>query len=77
MVDGCWSKLIDVVSGVPQGSVLSPLLSIMYSSMLFAIMENKQKGYADDSILMAVKPSPGVRVTVGDSLKHDLGKVCK
>ena len=23
MVDGCWSKLVDVVSGVPQGSVLA------------------------------------------------------
>ena len=26
MVDGCRSKLVNVVSGVPQGSVLSPLL---------------------------------------------------
>ena len=24
MVDGCWSKLVNVVSGVPQGSVLGP-----------------------------------------------------
>ena len=32
-------------------------------------------GKADDSTLMAVVPSPGVRVTVADSLRRDLGKV--
>ena len=26
MVDGCRSKLVDVVSGLPQGSVLGPVL---------------------------------------------------
>ena len=31
--------------------------------------------YADDSTLMAVVPSPGVRVTVADSLIRDLGRV--
>ena len=31
--------------------------------------------YADDSTLMAVVPSPGVRVTVAESLIRDLGRV--
>ena len=32
-------------------------------------------GYADDSTLMAVVPSPGVRVAVAESLIRDLGRV--
>ena len=38
-------------------------------------MENKLIGYADDSTLMAVVPSPGVRVAVAESLIGDLGRV--
>ena len=75
MVDGCRNKLVDVVSGVPQGSVLGLLLFLLYTSELFSFLENKLFGYADDSSLMAVGPSPGVRVTVAESLIHDLGRV--
>ena len=60
MVDGFGSKLVNVVSGVPQGSVLGPLLFLLYISELFLILENKLIGYADDSTLMAGVPSPGV-----------------
>ena len=38
-------------------------------------MENKPIGYADDSTLIAVVPSPGVRVAVAESLSRDLMKV--
>ena len=75
MVDGCRSKLVNVVSGVPQGSVLGPLLFLLYTSELFSILENKLIGYADYSTLMAVVPSPGVRVAVAESLIRDLGRV--
>ena len=76
MVDGCRSKLVNVVSGVPQGSVLGPLLFLLFTSELFSILENKLIGYADDSsTLMAVVPSPGVRVAVAESLIRDLGRV--
>ena len=75
MVDGCQNKLINVVSGVPQSSVLGPLLLLMYTLELFSILENKLIGYADDFTLIAVVPSPGVRVAVAESLIRDLGRV--
>ena len=52
-----------------------PLLFLLYTSDFFYILENKLIGYADDSTLMAVMPSPGVRVAVAGSLILDLGRV--
>ena len=75
MVDGCQSKLVNVVSGVPQGSVLGPLFFLQYTSELYSILENKLIGYADDSTLMAVVRSPGIRVAVAESRIRDLGRV--
>ena len=57
MVDGCRSKLVDVVSGVPQASVLGPLLFLLFTSEPFFILENKMIGYADHSTLIPVVPS--------------------
>ena len=39
MVDGCRSKLVNVMSGVPQGSVLDPLLLLLYTSELFSELQ--------------------------------------
>ena len=75
MVDGCRSKLFDYVSGVPQGSVFGPLLFLLYTSEIFSILEKKLISYAYDSNLMAVLPSPGVRVIVAESPIRDLGRV--
>ena len=75
MVDGCRSKLVNVVSGVQQGSVLGPLLLLQYTSELLSVLENKLIGNADDSTLIAVVPPPGLRVAVAESLSRDLVKV--
>ena len=49
-----------------------PVVVHLYTSELFSILENKLISYADDSTLIAVLPSPGVRVTVAESLNRDL-----
>ena len=64
VVDCCRSKLVNVVSGVPHGSVLGPQLFLLYTAELLSIVENKIYGYADDSTLVAVVPSLGERVAV-------------
>ena len=75
MVDGCRSQLVNIVTGESQGSVLGPLLFLLYTSKLFSFLENKLIGYVDYSTLIAIVPSPGVRVTVAESLNRDLVKV--
>ena len=43
------SGSVHVVSGVPQGSVLGPLLFILHTSEFFHIVGNPIVGYADDA----------------------------
>ena len=38
-------------------------------------MENKLYGYADDSTMVAVVPSPGERLAVSESMNLDLNRV--
>ena len=75
MVDGCRSKMVNVVSGVPQGSVLGQLLFLLYTAELFSVVENKLYGYADASTLVAVVSSPGERVAVSESMNRDLNRI--
>ena len=50
------SASVDVVSGVAQGSVLGPLLFILYTSKLFHIVENYIMEYADDATIYEGTP---------------------
>ena len=51
------------------------LLFLLYTSVLFSILENKLIDYANESTLIAVVPSSVVRVTVAESLNRDLVRV--
>ena len=64
-----------VIAVLCLGSVLSRYCSYCTLRSLFYMPENKLIGYANDSTLMAVVPSHGVRVTVAEYLIRDLGRV--
>ena len=61
MVDGCRCKLVNVVLGVPQGSVFGIVIVPPVHFGAFSILKNKLIGYADDSTL-AVVPSPALEL---------------
>ena len=48
IVDGCRSKLVNVVSGVPQRQWFGTVIVPPVQSELFSILENKMIGFADD-----------------------------
>ena len=67
-----WS---DVVSGVPQGSVLGPILFVLYISDLSHVVDSQVYCYEDDATLVAPVQRPSLRAAVGDVLNDDLAKV--
>ena len=50
------SRLCDVVNGVPQGSVLGPLLFLLYINFLMHNISSRTKTFADDlKLYMTIK----------------------
>ena len=73
-VDGVCSSSTDVVSGVPQGSVLGCLF-LLYIADLPGLLQNVLVGYTDDSTLLCRIPHPRDRSSVAASLNDDLAVI--
>lgn len=69
MVEGCTSGKLDVLSGVPQGTVLGPLLFLIYINDLpESVKSSTVRLFADDSLLYRHVRKP----TDADDLQRDL-----
>ena len=75
MVDGQCSNYRNVISDVPQGSVLGPLLFILCNSDVWSGLKNRLVAYADDATHFASVPSPRMRPFITESLNRDLTKI--
>ena len=75
VVDGAASEWIPIISGVPQRSVLGPLLFIIYTNEMFELVENRLFAYADDSILLAVDWKLAGSPAVAASPNRDVARI--
>ena len=73
-VGGVRSVVRDVTSGVPQGSVLGPLLFLVYVNSLAESLESEWYGFADDFKLYVSLPRTGDMQNVGQ-LQSDLDSI--
>ena len=61
VVDGCMSKLVNVVLEVPQRSVFGLQLFLLYTAELFSVVENTHCGFADTTPPLQLLSHPKVR----------------
>ena len=75
VVDGHTSSAMEIICGVPQGSILGPLMFLLYINDLPECLLNTTSGmYADDTLIYASSASFSELVL---KLNHDLENIVK
>ena len=74
VLNGATAGYGDVQSGVPQGSVLGPLLFLVYINDLEEHIKSQVRFFADDTMLFSVVKNP---VTSANELNTDLETIRK
>ena len=72
VLNGQASSWKEVLAGVPQGSILSPLLFLIYINELPTNMESQVRIFADDTSLFSVVNEPQICAM---KLNNDLGRI--
>ena len=74
VINGSYSGYSIIESGVPQGSVLGPLLFLIYINDLEKNLKSQVKFYADDTMLYSIVRDPAQSAA---DLNHDLDLIQK
>ena len=68
-INGISSPALNIICGVPQGSLLGPLLYLIYSNDMVISVKHKLLLYADDSVILVCDKDPSA---VSKSLSSEL-----